>query len=232
VKCIGLIGGLSWESSAAYYALINREAQKRLGGVHSARSLMASLDFGEVEKLQSAGDWDGAIALVVEAAKSLETGGADLLVICSNTMSIASDAVAAACNAPLLHIADATAAPILTAGHRKVGLLGTAFTMEMGFLKDRLAAQGLEILVPEPGDRTLVHRVIYDELIKGVIAPASRDAYLGVIDRLAAAGAEAVILGCTEIGLLIDQSMTAIPLFDTMALHAIAALDRAMESDQ
>jgi aspartate racemase len=232
VKLIGLIGGLSWESSAAYYALLNREAQKRLGGVHSARSLMASLDFGKVEKLQAAGDWDGAIAMVVEAAKSLEAGGADLLVICSNTMSIASDAVAAACNAPLLHIADATAAPILAAGHRTVGLLGTQFTMEMGFLKDRLAAQGLDIRIPEPDDRAIVHRVIYDELIKGIVTPASRDAYLGVIDRLAAAGAEAVILGCTEIGLLIDQSMTAIPLFDTMALHAIAALDRAMESDQ
>ncbi|BCW88214.1 L-aspartate/glutamate-specific racemase [Alphaproteobacteria bacterium SO-S41] len=232
MKLIGLIGGLSWESSAAYYALINRAAQQRLGGVHSARSLMASLDFGAVEKLQAAGDWDGASAMVVEAAKSLEAGGAELLVICSNTMSIASEAVAAACKTPLLHIADATAAPILAAGHRKVGLLGTAFTMEMSFLKDRLAAQGLDILIPGPEDRATVHRVIYDELIKGIIAPASREAYLGVIGRLAAAGAEAVILGCTEIGLLIDQSMTAIPLFDTMALHAIAALDRAMESEK
>lgn len=230
MKLIGLIGGLSWESSAAYYALINREAQKRLGGVHSARSLMASLDFGEVEKCQAAGDWDGATAMVVEAARSLEAGGAELLVICSNTMSIASDAVAAACTVPLLHIADATAAPIRAAGHRKVGLLGTAFTMEMGFLKDRLAAQGLEILIPDEGDRATIHRVIYDELIKGIISPASCGAYLGVINKLTAAGAEAVILGCTEIGLLIDQSMTAIPLFDTMALHAIAALDKAMES--
>ena len=229
MKLIGLIGGLSWESSAAYYALLNREAQRRLGGVHSARTLMYSLDFGIVERHQASGDWDAANAMVVEAARALERGGAELLVICSNTMSIASEAVAAACRTPLLHIADATAAPILAAGLRRVGLMGTGFTMEMGFLKDRLALAGLDILVPEADDRALIHRVIYDELIKGIISPASREAYLGAIGRLAARGAEGVILGCTEIGLLVDQSMTAIPLFDTMALHAMAALDYAMD---
>lgn len=228
MKLIGLIGGLSWESSAAYYALLNREVLKRRGGVHSARILMHSLDFADVETHQRAGDWDAAIAKVVEAARTLEQGGAEFIVICSNTMSIASEAVAAACTIPVLHIADATAAPILKAGHRKIGLLGTRFTMEMGFLKDRLAAAGLDVLIPGEADRATIHRIIYDELIKGVISPASRAAYLEIVARLAESGTEAVILGCTEIGLLIDQTMTPIPLFDTMALHAIAALDRAM----
>lgn len=231
MKLIGLIGGLSWESSAAYYALLNREAQARLGGAHSARTLMHSLDFGIVEKLQHRGDWDGAIAHVVDAAESLERGGAELLVICSNTMSIASEAVEQCCATPLIHIADATGAAIQSAGFTHVGLLGTAFTMEKPFLKDRLSERyGLTITVPPPEDRALVHRVIYDELIKGVLNPDSRSAYLGVIERLAAGGAEAVILGCTEIGLLIDQTMIATPLFDTMQLHAMAALDRALES--
>lgn len=231
MKLIGLIGGLSWESSAAYYALLNREAQARLGGVHSARTMMHSLDFGIIEKLQHRGDWDGAIAHVVDAAESLERGGAELLVICSNTMSIASDAVERACAAPLVHIADATGAAIAAAGFRRVGLIATGFTMEKPFLKDRLAERhGLQVMLPPPEERALVHRVIYDELVKGVLKAESRAAYLQVIEGLAAEGAEAVILGCTEIGLLIDQSMTRIPLFDTMQLHAIAALDRAMEN--
>lgn len=232
MRLIGLIGGLSWESSAAYYALLNREVQARLGGAHSARTLMHSLDFGLIETLQHRGDWDAAIAHVVDAAQSLERGGAELLVICSNTMSIASNAVEAACPTPLVHIADATGAAVAAAGFRRIGLLGTAFTMEKPFLKDRLAARyDLSVMVPPPEDRALVHRVIYDELIKGVFRPESRAAYLEVIERLAAEGAEAVILGCTEIGLLIDQTMIATPLFDTMQLHAIAALDRAMEQD-
>lgn len=232
MKLIGLIGGLSWESSAAYYALLNREVQARLGGAHSARTLMLSLDFGVIEKLQHRGDWEGAIGHVVDAAQALEQGGAELLVICSNTMSIASEAVERACTTPLVHIADATGAAITAAGFGRVGLIATGFTMEKPFLKDRLAERhGLSVIVPPPEDRALVHRVIYDELVKGVFRPDSRDAYLGVMDRLAAEGAEAIILGCTEIGLLIEQSMTEIPLFDTMRLHAIAALDRAMEHD-
>ncbi len=229
MKLIGLIGGLSWESSAAYYALLNREAQARLGGAHSARTLMHSLDFGEIEKLQHRGDWAEAIARVLEAAQSLERGGADFLVICSNTMHVAAAAIDGGCGIPLIHIADPTGAAIKAAGFKRVGLLGTAYTMEKPFLKDRLDQRhGLHILTPSPDERALVHRVIYDELIKGAIRGESRTAYLGVIEGLVSAGAEAVILGCTEIGLLVDQSHTPVPLFDTMRLHAIAALDRAM----
>lgn len=231
MKLIGLIGGLSWESSAAYYALLNREAQARLGGAHSARVLMHSLDFGEIEKLQHRGDWPEAIARVVDAAQSLERGGADFLLICSNTMHVAAPAIDRQCGIPLIHIADPAGAAITAAGFRRVGLLGTAFTMEKPFLKDRLDQRhGLAVLTPPPEDRALVHAIIYDELIKGTISAESRAAYLAVIDRLAAAGAEAVILGCTEIGLLVEQRHTAIPLFDTTRLHAIAALDRALET--
>ncbi len=229
MKLIGLIGGLSWESSAAYYALLNREAQARLGGAHSARTLMHSLDFGEIEKLQHRGDWAEASARVLDAAQSLERGGADFLVICSNTMHVAAPAIDQACGIPVIHIADPTGAAIRAAGFKRIGLLGTAYTMEKPFLKDRLDQRhGLHILIPPPDERVLVHRIIYDELIKGVIRPESRTAYLRVIDNLATAGAEAVILGCTEIGLLIDQTHTRTPLFDTTRLHAIAALDRAM----
>ncbi|MCC6920882.1 MAG: aspartate/glutamate racemase family protein [Alphaproteobacteria bacterium] len=229
MKLIGLIGGLSWESSAAYYALLNREAQARLGGSHSARTLMTSLDFGTIEKLQHRGDWDEAVAHVVDAAQGLERGGADFLILCSNTMHIAAPAIAAACAVPLIHIADPTGAAIRAAGFKRIGLIATQYTMEKPFLRDRLDQRhGLHILVPPPDERTLVHRVIYDELIKGVIRPESRAACLQVIDRLVAAGAEAVILGCTEIGLLLDQSHTRVPLFDTTRLHAIAALDRAL----
>lgn len=229
MKLIGLIGGLSWESSAAYYALLNREAQARLGGAHSARTLMHSLDFGAIEKLQHRGDWDEAVARVLEAAQSLERGGADFLVICSNTMHVAAPAIDRGCGIPLVHIADPTGAAIKAAGFKRVGLLGTSYTMEKPFLKDRLDQRhGLHILTPPPDERALVHRIIYDELIKGVIRPESRAAYLAAIDALIAAGAEAVILGCTEIGLLVDQSHTRVPLFDTTRLHAIAALDRAM----
>lgn len=229
MKLIGLIGGLSWESSAAYYALLNREAQARLGGAHAARTLMHSLDFGAIEKLQHSGDWPAAIAQVLDAAQSLERGGADFLLICSNTMHIAASAIDQRCGIPLVHIADPTGAAIKAAGFKRVGLLGTAYTMEQPFLKDRLDQRhGLAVLTPPLDDRALVHQIIYGELIKGVIRPESRAVYLAVIDRLAAAGAEAVILGCTEIGLLIEQRDTAIPLFDTTRLHAIAALDRAM----
>lgn len=228
-KVIGLIGGMSWESSAEYYRIINRAVRARLGGVHSARSLMWSVDFGEIERLQHAGDWAALEALMVDAARRLEAGGAAFLVICSNTMHRMADAVAAAVSIPLLHIVDPTAAAIKAAGFTRVGLLGTAFTMEQDFYKGRLAGHhGLEVLVPEAPDRRLVHDVIYRELVAGVVRDDSRAAYRAVIGRLAARGAQAVILGCTEIMLLIGPADSPLPLFDTTTLHALAAVDLSL----
>lgn len=215
-KVIGLIGGLSWESSAEYYRLINEAVRARLGGVASARCLMWSFDFAEVEALQAAGDWDAATALMVDAARRLERGGADVLLICSNTMHRMAGEVAGAVGVPLLHIADPTAARVKAAGLTRVGLLGTAFTMEQDFYKGRLAARhGLDVLVPEAEDRAVVHRIIYEELVQGRIEAASREAYRAVIARLVARGAEAVILGCTEIMLLVKPEDSTVPLFDT-----------------
>lgn len=228
-KIIGLIGGMSWESSAAYYRIINETVRARLGGVRSARCLMWSFDFGEIEALQHAGRWDEATAALIGAARRLERGGADFVVICTNTMHRMADDVQAAIGLPLLHIADPTAERIRAAGHRRVGLLGTAFTMEQDFYKGRLAARhGLDVLVPEAEDRAAVHRVIYEELVQGRVMPASRDAYRSVIARLVERGAEAVILGCTEIMLLVRPEDSPVPLFDTTALHAEAAVDRAL----
>jgi len=230
-QVIGLIGGMSWESSAEYYRIINQAVRACLGGVHSARVLMWSFDFGEVEALQHAGHWDGAAALLIDAAKRLERGGADFALICTNTMHRMADQVQAAISIPLLHIADPTAERIKAAGLSRVGLLGTAFTMEQAFYKDRLMDRfGLEVLVPGDEDRAVVHRVIYDELVQGRVEPASRDAYRGVIARLAGHGAEAVILGCTEIMLLVRPEDSPVPLFDTTALHAEAAVERALLS--
>jgi aspartate racemase len=226
---IGLIGGLSWESSAEYYRLINEAVRARLGGVASARVLMWSFDFAEVEALQHDGRWEEAAALMVDAARRLERGGAEMLLICSNTMHLMADAVAGAVAIPLIHIADPTALAIKAAGLRKVGLLGTAFTMEQEFYKGRLAARhGLEVMVPEPEDRALVHRVIYEELVCGVVRGESRAAYRAVMARLVAGGAEAVILGCTEIMLLVGAADCAVPLFDTTRLHAEAAVAAAL----
>ncbi|GJD48721.1 L-aspartate/glutamate-specific racemase [Methylobacterium crusticola] len=228
---IGLIGGMSWESSAVYYRLINERVRERRGGHHSARCLMWSFDFAQIEALQHAGRWDAAAALLVDAARRLERGGADVLVLCTNTMHRMAEAVQAGTALPLLHIADPTAARIRAAGMRRVGLLGTAFTMEQDFYKGRLARRhGLDVLVPGDEDRATVHRVIYDELVRGRVEASSRRAYREVIARLAARGAEAVILGCTEIMLLVGPEDSPVPLFDTTAIHAEAAVDWALGS--
>ncbi|WP_342452354.1 aspartate/glutamate racemase family protein [Pararoseomonas baculiformis] len=228
-KVIGLIGGMSWESSAEYYRIINEKVRDRLGGLRSARCLMWSFDFGEIEALQHAGRWDDATAEMIGAAQRLERGGADLVLICTNTMHRMADQVQAAISLPLLHIADPTAERIKAAGLRKVGLLGTAFTMEQDFYKGRLTERhGLEVLVPGEADRALVHRVIYDELVQGRAEPASRQAYREVIARLVERGAEAVILGCTEIMLLVHPEDSTVPLYDTTAIHAEAAVEIAV----
>lgn len=226
---IGLIGGMSWESSAEYYRIINQEVRRRLGGVHSARTLMWSVDFGEIEHLQHRGDWDSLTKEMKHGAIRLERGGADFILICTNTMHRMADEVANAVAIPLLHIADPTAEKIKSAGFSKVGLLGTAFTMEQDFYKGRLSGKyGLQVLVPETEDRAVIHRVIYDELVAGKVIPSSRAAYREIIARLIARGAEAVILGCTEIMLLVSGEDSAVPLFDTTTIHALAAVDRAL----
>ncbi len=227
-RIIGLIGGMSWESSAEYYRIINQETRRRLGAAHSARSLMWSFDFGEVEALQHQGRWDRLTELMIDAAQGLERGGAGLIVICTNTMHRMAEAVAAAVAIPLLHIADPTAAAITRAGVRRVGLLGTAFTMEQDFYKGRLTDHGLEVLAPEAEDRAVVHRIIYEELVAGVVREESRAAYRAVIARLVERGAEAIILGCTEIMLLVKDADSKVPLFDTTTLHALAAVDWAL----
>jgi aspartate racemase len=228
---IGLIGGMSWESSAEYYRIINREVRRRLGGVHSARSLMWSVDFGEIERLQHHGDWDALTEKMKDAAIRLEHGGADFVLICTNTMHRMADAVAEAINIPLLHIADPTAQRIKAAGIKRVGLLGTTFTMEQDFYKGRLSGVfGLEVLVPPADDRRVVHDIIYKELVAGELLPQSRAAYRKIIAGLVAQGAQAIILGCTEIMLLVSEEDSAVPLFDTTTIHAIAAVDRALAS--
>ncbi len=230
MRTIGLLGGMSWESSAEYYRIINQRARARLGGTHSARCLLLSVDFGEIERLQHAGDWDGLAARMADAGRQLAQGGADFIVICTNTMHRFADQVAQAAGRPVLHIADPTARRIKDAGLRKVGLLGTAFTMEQPFYRGRLAEQhGLDVLVPEAEDRRIVHDVIYRELVTGIVNRASRAAYREVIARLVERGAEAIILGCTEIMLLVNQDDSAVPVFDTTALHAEAALDAALQ---
>lgn len=226
---IGLIGGLSFESSAEYYRLINEGVRARLGGVRSARCLMWSFDFGEIEALQHAGDWDRATALMIDAARRLQNGGADFFLICSNTMHRMADAIAAAVDIPLLHIADPTGERIAASGLKRVGLLGTAFTMEQEFYKGRLTQKfGVDVLVPDADDRALVHRVIYNELVQGRIEAASRQAYRDVIAHLVTRGAQGIVLGCTEIMLLVRQEDSAVPLFDTTRLHVDAAIARAL----
>jgi aspartate racemase len=232
-QVIGLIGGMSWKSSAEYYRLINEGVRTQLGGLHSACCLMWSFDFADIEVLQRTDRWDEAAALMVDAAQRLERGGADFLVIATNTMHIAAPQVQAATSLPLLHIADPTAERIKAAGLRRVGLLGTAFTMEQDFYKGRLAQEhGLEVLVPEAPDRATVHRIIYEELVQGQIRDASRQAYRKVIERLVARGAEAIILGCTEIMLLVGPEDSPVPLFDTTGLHAEAAVARALGQEK
>jgi aspartate racemase len=228
VKRIGLLGGMSWESTAEYYRIANELVRDRLGGLHSAEIVMVSVDFAGIERLQASGDWDEAGRQLAEHARRLEAAGAELLVLCTNTMHKVSEPIEAATAIPFLHIADTTAHAIRNAGIGRVGLLGTAFTMEQDFYRDRLASHGLDVLVPDPTDRGEVHRIIYDELVLGVVTERSRDAYRGVIDRLVAAGAEGVILGCTEIELLVGADDSAVPIFPTTRLHVEAALDAAL----
>ena len=229
-RVIGLIGGMSWESSAEYYRIVNEAVRDRLGGLASARCLLWSFDFAEIEALQHAGRWEDAAALLIDAAQRLERGGAQTVLICTNTMHRMADQVTAAIGIPLLHIADPTAARILAQGFRRVGLLGTAFTMEQDFYKGRLRDRfGLDVLIPDEADRATVHRVIYEELVQGRVEPASRDAYRDVIARLVAQGAEAVVLGCTELMLLVHPEDSAVPLFDTTRIHAEAAVDWALQ---
>jgi len=229
MKTIGLIGGLSWESSAHYYRLINEGVKARLGGLHSARVLMLSLDFAPIAALQASGDWDVLDMQMADAAKSLTAGGADMLLICANTMHLCAEAVEAATDVPLLHIADPAIAAIRAAGYTRVGLLGTAFTMEKPFYTGRMAAAGITAIIPGDADRVSVHRIIYNELVQGVIRDESRAEYRRIIAALIADGAEAIVLGCTEIMLLVDTSDSAVPLFDTLALHVEAAVEMALD---
>ena len=225
MKTIGLIGGMSWESSAHYYRLINQGVRDARGPTASARCILWSFDFSEIERLQHAGDWDALGGMLADAAARLEQAGAELLLICTNTMHLLTDRVERAVAVPLLHIADPVAEAIRARGLRHVGLLGTAFTMERDFFTGRLRdLHGLDVIVPEAEDRATVHRIIYEELVAGVVRPESRQAFRAVIARLVANGAEGVILGCTEIMLLVEQADSAVPLFDTTTLHAGAAV--------
>ena len=229
MRMIGLIGGMSWESSAEYYRILNQGVRARMGPTASASCLLWSFNFAEIEALQHQGDWKGLEDHMVVAAQKLETAGAEILLICTNTMHRMAAVVQEAVNVPLLHIADPTAARIKAAGLKKVGLLGTAFTMEQDFYKGRLVEQhGLEVIIPDDADRATIHRVIYEELVAGKVVPASRDAYRAIIARLVEAGAEAIILGCTEIMLLVQPADSAVPVFDTTQLHAEAAVAFAL----
>jgi aspartate racemase len=229
MKTIGLIGGMSWESTVPYYRLVNEGIKARLGGLHSAKVVLYSVDFHEIEQLQRDGDWDAAGDVLAEAARRLQAAGADLLVLCTNTMHKVAPQMEAAVSIPLLHIADGTAAAIKAAGHRSVGLLGTRFTMEQDFYRQRLQDRhGLQVIVPEADDRRVVHDLIYDELCRGLVRDDSREAYRRIMEDLVARGAEAIILGCTEIGLLVGAQDARVPLFDTTALHAAAAVEAAL----
>ena len=231
MKTIGLLGGMSWESTVPYYRIINQTVRERLGGLHSARCVLWSFDFDEIEALQAAGDWPAATQRMVDAGLALQRAGADFLVICTNTMHKMAGAVEDATRLPLLHIADATADAIRAAGFGTIGLLGTRFTMEEEFYRGRLADRhGLQVLIPNDADRQIVHDVIYNELCAGQIKAESRQAYAEIIGRLRDAGAQGIILGCTEIGLLIKPDDSPLPLFDTTEIHARAAAEFALSS--
>jgi len=225
MRLLGVLGGMSWTSTEAYYRGLNAGVAARLGGLHSARLLLHSVDFAPVAEAQHAGDWDATTRVLGEAARGLAAGGAEALLLATNTMHKVAGAVEAASGIPLLHIADPTADALLAGAHRRVGLLATRFTMEEDFYRERLTARGLEVVVPDAPDRALVHRVIYDELVHDVVREESRAAYLAVVDRLVGAGADAVVLGCTEIGLLLHDGDAAVPLLDTTALHVAAGVD-------
>ena len=227
-RVIGMLGGMSWESTAEYYRLANELVRERLGGLHSARLVLASVDFADIEPLQAAGRWDEAAAMLAEAAQGLEAAGAEVLLLCTNTMHLIADQVQRAVGIPLLHIADVAAQAVRKAGHDTIGLLGTAFTMEGAFYRDRLEAHGLTVLVPPSDDRAEVHRIIYEELCLGVVREESRRAFRRVIGDLAGAGAQGVVLGCTEIELLVTADDSAVPLFPTTRLHVEAAVETSL----
>jgi aspartate racemase len=228
MKTLGLLGGMSWESTVPYYRIINERVRERLGGLHSAKLVLNSVDFAEIEALQHAGDWDVAGALLAVAARGLRSAGAEAIVLCTNTMHLVAPAIETAVDIPLLHIADATAKRIRAAGLTCVALLGTRFTMEQAFYRERIEAAGIAVLTPDPVQRERVHRVIYDELCLGRILDASRDDYRAIIADLDARGAQGVILGCTEIGLLLGEDDADVPVFDTTHIHAAAAADWAL----
>jgi len=229
MQTIGMIGGMSWESSLEYYRILNETVKERLGGLHSAKCILYSVEFAEIEALQHAGRWDEAAQVMVEAGQSLARAGADFLVLCTNTMHKLADQIEAGVSIPLLHIADATAEVVKAAGIRRVGLLGTRYTMEQEFYRGRLVEKhGLEVVIPEEAEREIVHRVIYDELCLGVIKPESRRAFTAIIEKLGAAGAEGVILGCTEIENLVRQEDSPLPVFATTRIHAEAAVEWAL----
>ena len=227
IGVIGMLGGMSWESTAEYYRLANRMVHQLLGGYHSARVLISSVDFAEIERLQAAGDWEGAATILTAEALALERAGADLMLLCTNTMHIVADQISSRLRIPLLHIGDVTAEAVTAAGLTTVGLLGTAFTMEQDFYRARMSKRGITTIIPGDEDRRLVHRIIYEELVHGVINPESRVAYQGVIDRLVASGSEGIILGCTEIELLVAPENCRVPSFPTARLHVEAAVRHA-----
>ena len=229
MKTIGLLGGMSWESTVSYYEFVNEGVKNKLGGLHSAKVVLYSVDFDEIEKLQHSGDWEGTALILSDAAKKIQAGGADFLLICTNTMHKVADKIEASIDIPVVHIADATAMSLVAGGIKKVGLLGTRFTMSEDFYKGRLTSGfGLEVLVPSEKDQDIVHNIIYSELCLGDIKDDSRKSVLGLIESLGRAGAEAVILGCTEIALLVQQKHTKMPLYDTTTIHAAKAVELAV----
>ena len=231
MKTIGLIGGMSWESTVTYYRVINETIKKRLGGLHSAKIILYSVDFHDIERFQHGGDWQAAAAMLAEAARRLEAAGADFLALCTNTMHKVASSIEAAVEIPLLHIADPTAAEIKKAGYSTLGLLGTRFTMEQAFYRERLSEHhGLRVIVPDAGDRDVIHRIIYEELCLGLVLPESRSEYRRIMKDLASRGAEAIVLGCTEISLLVGEQGAEVPLFDTTAIHARAAAEAALDT--
>ena len=228
MKTIGLIGGMSWESSVEYYKIINEAALAKLGGVHSAKSVMVSVDFADIDAILKEGRWEDGANMMINAAKQLEAAGADFVLICTNTLHKVADQVEQAISIPLLHIADAAGEAVKAQNMQKVALLGTRFTMQDNFIKGRLADKfGLQVITPDAADQEIIHRVIFEELVIGKILPASKDAYLEIITKLQAENAEAVILGCTELGLLVKQEDCSLPLFDTTVVHAQAAIEMA-----
>lgn len=230
MKTIGLIGGMSWESSHVYYRLVNEAVRDCLGGLHSAKCILYSVDFAEIEELQHAGKWEEAGEHMAKAARSLEAAGADLIVLCTNTMHKLASSITSATALPFVHIADATAAKIKADGHQRVGLLATRFTMEQDFYTGRLReAHGLDVLIPDEQGRQAVHAIIYEELCRGIVREESKREYQEIIAALIREGAEAIILGCTEIGLLITQADCPVPVYDTTGIHAIAAVEAALQ---